>query len=687
MIFKNKALKTTAAAIAIFSMVATGSVNYVHADSYISNEGISIERSLVDDIYDVNYDVIYIKDGQDKSNHIKAHMQGVKVKVENGKIYLVVEYKASSHAIMDEHKFIVDGKEVQYKNEGSSYTIELNSVNSKVEASMKVNIPGVAAHSSAMAFQIVPQFDVKQVIKDDTYPVKNSVSYIGSGDATIGNNMARQVLEENSTIEVKNGEIKTTLTFSESMYTFLGDFKVKVDNESVDVEVNKANRTISFAIPSIDSKVVVSVNVTMMGREVSFSTEFDKTNIKYEEIIVSKPSNGSEDNSGTGGNTGGSTGSEDNSGTGGNTGGSTGSEDNSGTGGNTGGSTGSEDNSGTGGNTGGSTGSEDNSGTNGNTGGSIGSETTGTIKDGTYTVKNTVSYVGTGNSELGNSMARQVLEENSKIEVVNGKIKVTLGFTEAQYSFLDNFRVSVDGKNVSLDVNKQNRTISFEIPSIDSEVLVSVNVTAMGRDVSFKTTFDKSTLVFGDNTTNNGNSTTTNNGTTTNTDTNTDETTATVKKGKLYTIQNTVSHSSQTGKEMARKYLSSTSKVEIVDGETYVTLTFTGSSYMKNHAIYVNGSKVSHTVVSKSGDSISLRFKVSELSDSIKVGMYVIPMSRDIEFGVTLLEDTLTFVKDFDLNEDGTLPQTGSALDSSMMIGAGSTMILAAGILGRRKRK
>ncbi|SCH40056.1 Iron Transport-associated domain [uncultured Clostridium sp.] len=655
MIFKNKALKTTAAAIAIFSMVATGSVNYVHADSYISNEGISIERSLVDDIYDVNYDVIYIKDGQDKSNHIKAHMQGVKVKVENGKIYLVVEYKASSHAIMDEHKFIVDGKEVQYKNEGSSYTIELNSVNSKVEASMKVNIPGVAAHSSAMAFQIVPQFDVKQVIKDDTYPVKNSVSYIGSGDATIGNNMARQVLEENSTIEVKNGEIKTTLTFSESMYAFLGDFKVKVDNESVDVEVNKANRTISFAIPSIDSKVVVSVNVTMMGREVSFSTEFDKTNIKYEEIIVSKPSNGSEDNSGTGGNTGGSTGSEDNSGTGGNTGGSTG--------------------------------SEDNSGTNGNTGGSIGSETTGTIKDGTYTVKNTVSYVGIGNSELGNSMARQVLEENSKIEVVNGKIKVTLGFTEAQYSFLDNFRVSVDGKNVSLDVNKQNRTISFEIPSIDSEVLVSVNVTAMGRDVSFKTTFDKSTLVFGDNTTNNGNSTTTNNGTTTNTDTNTDETTATVKKGKLYTIQNTVSHSSQTGKEMARKYLSSTSKVEIVDGETYVTLTFTGSSYMKNHAIYVNGSKVSHTVVSKSGDSISLRFKVSELSDSIKVGMYVIPMSRDIEFGVTLLEDTLTFVKDFDLNEDGTLPQTGSALDSSMMIGAGSTMILAAGILGRRKRK
>ena len=62
-------------------------------------------------------------------------------------------------------------------------------------------------------------------------------------------------------------------------------------------------------------------------------------------------------------------------------------------------------------------------------------------------------------------------------------------------------------------------------------------------------------------------------------------------------------------------------------------------------------------------------------------------MSRNIEFGVTLLEDTLTFVKDFDLNEDGTLPQTGSLIDSNIAIGAGSAMMAVAGILGRRKRK
>ena len=294
-------------------------------------------------------------------------------------------------------------------------------------------------------------------------------------------------------------------------------------------------------------------------------------------------------------------------------------------------------------------------------------------------------------------MARNAVAEESKLVVKDGKITATLNFTADLYEYISNFRVSVDGKNVTVNVDKTNKSISFEMPSIDSEVIVTMNVSMMGRDVSFKTIFDKSTLEYGDNATNNGNTNnnTSNNGNTNNgsTDNNTNNSTdsetkveSTVKKGKLYTIQNTVSHSSETGKQMARKYLNSTSKVEIVDGETYVTLTFTGASFMQNHAIYVNGSKVSHTVVSKSGDSISLRFKVSDLSDSIKVGMYVIPMSRNIEFGVNLLEDTLTFVKDFDLNADGSLPQTGSAIDSSVVMGAGA-MMMAAGVLGRRKRK
>ena len=71
---------------------------------------------------------------------------------------------------------------------------------------------------------------------------------------------------------------------------------------------------------------------------------------------------------------------------------------------------------------------------------------------------------------------------------------------------------------------------------------------------------------------------------------------------------------------------------------------------MKNHAIYVNGSKVSHSVTSKSDDAISLRFKVSKLSDTIGIGMYVAPMSRDIKFTVKLLENTLKFVKEYEVS-------------------------------------
>ena len=99
---------------------------------------------------------------------------------------------------------------------------------------------------------------------------------------------------------------------------------------------------------------------------------------------------------------------------------------------------------------------------------------------------------------------------------------------------------------------------------------------------------------------------------------------------------------------MARKYLNQTSKVEDIDGQLYLTLTFTGTNLMNNHKFYVNGSLVSHQVTASSSTSKSYRFKISSLKDDIKVSAYIIPMSRSVEFGVQLLESTYTFVKDVD---------------------------------------
>ena len=310
-------------------------------------------------------------------------------------------------------------------------------------------------------------------------------------------------------------------------------------------------------------------------------------------------------------------------------------------------------------------------------------------------------------------MVRNSLKETSYIEVKDGQVYATLEFEQSLYQYMKNIKISVDGKAVSTTDN--NGKVTFKVASINSKIDVSALITAMGTNISYTVGLEESTLEktsssnndgtseSGSSSSNNGgtsgsgsssNNGSTNGSTTGNSSSNNSGTSgststeSTVKKGKLYTIQNTVSHESETGKQMARKYLNSTSKVELIDGKYYVTLTFTGSEFMKNHVIYVNGSKVSHTVSAKSGDSVSLRFRVSSLSDSIKVGTYVIPMSRNIEFSVKLLENTLKFVKDYELTTEngGLLPQTGSAIDTTMMMGAGSALIAAGGILKRRKK-
>lgn len=323
------------------------------------------------------------------------------------------------------------------------------------------------------------------------------------------------------------------------------------------------------------------------------------------------------------------------------------------------------------------------------------------LENGTYKIKNKTIY--TGNSSMGSSMVRNSLKEISYLEVKDGQIYATLEFEQSLSEYMKNIKISVDGKAVTTTDN--NGKVTFKIASIDSKIDVSAYITAMGMNISYTVALDESTLektsssnnggtsgsTTGNSSSNNGgtsgsttgNSSSNNSGTSGSTSTE-----STVKKGKLYTIQNTVSHESETGRQMARKYLNSTSKVEEIDGKYYVTLTFTGSDFMKNHAIYVNGSKVSHTVAAKSGDSISLRFRVSSLSDTIKVGMYVVPMSRNIDFTVKLLQNTLKFVKDYELTSEngGVLPQTGSAIDTTMMMGAGSALIAAGGILRRRKK-
>lgn len=540
---------------------------------------------------------------------------------------------------------------------------------------------------------------IERTLEDKVYSVANKIEYVKDGEIITsghGYQSLRDALSENTLIEVKNGKIYITLEFTDSQYSLIDNIRIAVDGKTTNFE-KASNRKYTVELASLDSNIQLSYNVNIpvpnmpphdftVNVKLAETPELEtKNNAPVINVTDSLIYVGDEFDALSGATSGIATDKEDGDLTSkievvGNV----------------------------------DTTKAGNYTVTYKVTDSEGATTTKTItvtvlekeavsgeklEDGKYKIKNTTTY--SGNSSMGSSMVRNSLKEISYIEVKDGKMYATLEFASDLYKTMENIKISVDGSNVAITEDKNNAKVTFEVNSVDSKIGVSAYITAMGMNINYTVGLEKSTIEKisssstggATNGTTSGSSSSTSgttNGSTSESTSSSDTTTeSTVKKGKLYTIKNTVDHESQTGKDMARKYLNSTSKVEEIDGQKYVTLTFTGSEFMKNHVIYVNGSKVSHKVTAKSGDSISLRFKVSSLSDTIKVGMYVVPMSRNIEFTVKLLEDTLTFVKDYEVSSDGTstLPQTGSAIDGTMAMGVGTSLMALGTLLNRRKRK
>ena len=544
---------------------------------------------------------------------------------------------------------------------------------------------------------------IERTLEDKTYSVTNKIEYIKDDEIITsghGYQSLRDSLSENTIIEVKNSKIYMTLEFTDSQYSLIDNIRVTVDGKTTNFE-KSSDKKYTVELESLDSNIQLSYNVNIpipnmpphdftVNVKLAETPELEtKNNAPVINVVDLSIYVGDKFDPLSGATSGVATDEEDRDLT----------------------SkievVGDVDTTKAGNYT-----------VTYKVTDSQGATTTKTItvivlekeassedklENGKYTIKNTTTY--SGNSSMGSSMVRNSLKETSYIEVKDGKMYATLEFASDLYKTMENIKISVDGVNVAITEDKDNAKVTFEVNSVNSKIGVSAYITAMGMNISYTVGLEESTIekisssstgetISGttDSTTSGSSSSTdetTNESTSGSTSSSNTTTESAVKKGKLYTIKNTVDHESQTGKDMARKYLNSTSKVEEIDGQKYVTLTFTGSDFMKNHVIYVNGSKVSHTVTAKSGDSISLRFKVSSLSDTIKVGMYVVPMSRDIQFTVKLLEDTLTFVKDYEVSSDelSTLPQTGSVIDGTMAIGVGTSLMALGGLLDRRKRK
>ncbi|EGT3612732.1 LPXTG cell wall anchor domain-containing protein [Clostridium perfringens] len=728
----------------VTSMLVGVGADTVYAATNI-NSGTAIVRSegLRDGIYEANNVTSYVEEGNSTGENMARNAVGEKTKfrIEDGKTLMTVYFNSSLYGFMNNIEVSAGGEalKIEENKDDKSITFEVPSPDTKVkiglfitmmgrkvelflvndmntvnlldeaptinnakdisvtqgdaidllsgvigtdkeDSNLKVEISGDTSFIKdgkaeipgvyPITYKVTDssgQFDEKTVnvtvnkkttLGDGSYTLKNTVQYVGQGNMETGNSMARKVLSDDSRIDISNGKNTVTLTFNSELYAFLKNFNVTVDGEKVEAEVNKDNRTIKFNIPDLNSDIVVSTLVSMMGKEVSFKTTLNyDTAKKLDDNLEDNNKPGNEDNENIPGE-----------------------NENSGN----------QDNSG-----------NTNSGNNGSANEDKENESEGSsgeivdanqLKNGIYNIKNDVSYIGDGNQDVGNDMARKALSKNSKLEVKDDKKILTLKFNEEQFSFFKDFRITVNGKDVVAMPNEADRTISFEIPSLDADIVVTAFVSVMGRDVSFKTILNKGTLelvsgedkpaIEEENKSEESNGTSSSNNGSSANEGNSTVTENKVTKGKLYTIENKVVHKSQTGVDMARKYLNKISDLEEIDGKTYLTLTFTGQEFMKDHKITVNGKDANYKVISKNGDSIKLRFEIPNLDANIKVSLYVIPMGRNVEFNVELLKDTKKFVKDFTVSS---LPQTGSPIGGNSVALLGMAMMGASMFIRKRE--
>lgn len=598
----------------------------------------------------------------------KALKEDTVITVSEDKTTMTLKFADDMYKMMKNIKATLDGVNLNSVNneEDKSITFEVPSAEAKVRIDMTITIMGKeVSFLVTNDISTIPTIDNSSdkdedqnqgnKLADGKYIIANKTLKSG-GDSQSG---IRNYIDANSIVTVKDGKVTVTMKYNkDGLETVKSTNSITIDGNEV-AFVKNEDGSISFNVDSIDKLYTrVKINLTYFNEglpEVVFPGKLHTVDVDllHEGELSEYKENDSSTDSGNNGETN-----------------KPGNENNSGNAGN-------EDSNNGGSNTNDSNNNGSNSGT---------TEVQGTK---VYVGKNTVTH----ENEIGLNMARKTLSEDVKVEEVNGKTYVTLTFTSMGSTMMSNHKIYVNGNevNTTKTVNNEIVSLKFEVGSLKDSIKASAYVSMMGNNVEFgvniledtlKLITDGSANIAGTTSDSATSGNTNNNASSGVSNSNTNNEEIKITKGKLYSIQNSVTHENETGRSMARKYLNSTSKVEEIDGKYYVTLTFTGAAFMQNHEVYVNGKKVNVTK-STSGDTTNVRFVLSSLSDSIKVKTFVVPMSRGVEFGVTLLEDTLTFIKEYTVE---TLPQTGAPIGAGAVAGLG-LMLTTAGTVLVRKRK
>lgn len=485
-------------------------------------------------------------------------------------------------------------------------------------------------------------------IEDGTYTIKNKVLKENSDSESV----ARDYLDKESVIEVKNGKMYLILKFTEGKLMSNINVKVEGDKVSHKVVYNSGKKHyIKFRIGSLSDEILVSTDVntgTSIGKlSVKFRVELRKSTLEEDDDAAdfedSDDDNEDED--------------EDD-------------DDHDEI-------TGEEDNILDGSGTESGTTTPDNSG-NGVTQINPGNSGSSQFKRVTYKVKNEIIT----DSQIGYQASRSAVNEISYYEIENDTNHyITLGFS--QTNMLGNIRLSIGGNQISYETVSKNSSkntmeLRFKIPSLSTQVTVTANISAIGRDISFGIKFLESTLelvsieesenpitgnavagTLGGTSNSSGGFSASDLGFGSMEDSISDisleealgieDISSEAKEYfKRYTISNEVVSDSAMGRTMARKYLNETSIIEEIDGKFFATVTFTGTNSMGNFKFEVNGKTVEHSVVLNDSENgiMSFRFPISSINDDIRVYIHIKPVKMNIDFGIKFLEDTLILIEE-----------------------------------------
>ena len=115
----------------------------------------------------------------------------------------------------------------------------------------------------------------------------------------------------------------------------------------------------------------------------------------------------------------------------------------------------------------------------------------------------------------------------------------------------------------------------------------------------------------------------------------------------IYEVENDVYHESETGMAMSRTYLLPSMSVEVTKDHIIYTIGFSGSDYMENYRMKVNGGEVPVELVEENNEdgTVKLKVEVDKVDADMDALIYVGPMERDVEFKVIPKMETLTLIE------------------------------------------